>query len=257
VVMNLCMNAFHAMEESGGTLSVRVYEIEVWDDAASREATLPVGRYAALEISDTGVGMNEETRARIFEPYFTTKRGGKGSGLGLAVVHGIVRNNSGSISVNSSPGAGTVIKVCLPVTEREQRTEISSEQPAVGLQCGRILFVDDEEAIRESASDFLTRHGFEVTRSSSAEDALTQLQQHSFSYDLLITDMAMPRMSGLDLIRSLRSCGVMLPIILCTGFSAGLSRESFEKMSSVMLLQKPLTMGELLAAVNEVLAATA
>ncbi|MCX6136314.1 MAG: response regulator [Ignavibacteriales bacterium] len=255
VVMNLCMNAFQAMEEKGGTLSVRVYEIEIWDAVSSKDEDLPMGRYAALEVSDTGIGMSEETRSRIFEPYFTTKGGNKGSGLGLAVVHGIVRNSGGKISVNSSLGAGTMIRVSLPVTEREESTQTGGGQPAAVLQHGRILFVDDEEAIRGSASDFLTRHGFKVTSCPNAEDALARLQQHPFSYDLLITDMTMPGMSGLDLAHRVRGFGAALPIILCTGFSAGLSRESLGKMNATMFLQKPLMMGELLVAINEILTA--
>ena len=222
VVVNLCTNAFHAMEEQGGVLTVTAEEIEL-TQAPESVADLAPGRYALLSVSDTGTGIDRDTLTWIFDPYFTTKPKGKGTGLGLAVVDGIVRGAGGRISVSSQVGAGTTFRVYLPLAGPASDTAPSAgDGAAADRSTGkeRILFVDDEEQIRESTRRFLGKLGYRVAVFSNGADALDAFSRDPASWDVLVTDMTMPGLSGKELAQRALELRPGLPVILCCGFSS-------------------------------------
>lgn len=218
IVMNLCTNAYHAMEEKGGLLTVKLGRHT--PEAGQPDTPSDLWGVPCLEmtIGDTGSGMDEDTLARIFDPYFTTKPQGKGTGLGLAVVHGIVESHGGSIQVASTPNQGTTFRLLFP--------EITAEAKAVGetttLRTSggeRVLLVDDEALIIDMGSEMLAALGYRVTASQDPQEALENLRQDPLGVDLVITDLAMPNLKGDDLARALHDIRGDLPVILCTGFS--------------------------------------
>jgi len=252
VVMNLCTNAYHAMEETGGILSVNLKEMELMPEDLIGLAMEP-GPYLCLTVNDTGKGMDSSTLERIYDPYFTTKEKGKGTGLGLAVVHGIVKGYSGDIRVYSEPGKGTSFYVYLPVIKTNNlASEIVSDEP---LQTGRehILLVDDETQIIDMEKQILERLGYKVTARTSSIDALEAFKEAPDKFDLVITDMTMPNMTGDKLTGELKNIRSDIPVILCTGFSEKISRESAYALGFAGFLMKPLLMKDLGRTVREVL----
>jgi len=255
VIMNLCTNAAHAMWEQGGILGVAVREevlTAATDDLLGDG--VPPGRYIVVEVSDTGVGMDRETIKKIFDPYFTTKELGRGTGLGLAVVHGIVKSHGGRITVYSEPGQGSTFRVYLPLVP------IAAKEPqgpeAAVVPTGRnelVMFVDDEEHIRTMAQEFLTNSGYRVEVFANGREALARLTEAPQVYDLLVTDMAMPEMDGKTLARDALALRPDLPIILCTGYSRLINAESARAMGIRRYVQKPVLMTELLACMKSVL----
>lgn len=253
VVMNLCTNAFHAMEQ-GGILGVRLYAAEIAEGELVLDENVPSGAYAVLEISDTGCGMSQDVAERIFEPFFTTKEAGKGTGLGLSVVQGIVKDHDGWISVYSEPGRGSTFKVFLPVSrspESRESRELSGEVSRGNNEM--ILYVDDEERIRQMARDFLSSHGYRIETFDNGMDALTALQQEPHGYDLLITDMTMPKLSGRELIERVKEVRPDLPIILCTGFSTMNTTADMQELDVHCFVQKPVSIRTMLQKIHQVL----
>ncbi len=254
IVMNLCTNAYHAMRETGGTLFVTLKEIEMAEIGIIPERELPPGRYLQLEISDNGTGMDEETRAKIFEPYFTTKEPGEGTGLGLAVVHGVVESHGGCINVYSEPGQGTTFHICLPVYEGEGGEITANKQEVLCLGGNEtVMLVDDERAILDIAKKFFKRHGYKVYVFTNGVPALQEFQQQPEKYDLVITDMTMPYMTGAQLSQKLLETRPDIPIILCTGHSEQINREKSLAMGIKEYLEKPLNLDNLLQTAREVL----
>lgn len=254
LMMNLCTNAYHAMETTGGVLAVSLKEKKI-TQAQTLGGEIAPGRYVVLGISDTGSGMDDETKKRIFEPYFTTKEQGKGTGLGLAVVHGIVKDLQGQITIDSEPGRGTIFNVLLPAAE-ELATEELPDKEVKATPAARhwhILFVDDEEDIRNMTKEYLSSYGYAVEVCSNGRDALFAIEQEPHAYDLLITDMAMPGMSGKDLSRKVLALWPDLPIILCTGYSSLIDREESAKLGIREYVEKPVGMSELLSLINRIL----
>ncbi len=231
ITMNLCTNAFHAMQESGGTLTVRLAEVESQDEDSGTECL--------LSITDTGMGMDEATRARIFEPYFTTKPSGQGSGMGLAVVHGIVQTLEGRIAVSSSPGEGTRVDVMLPAAVRPTDEDRVLSRPGLKSGEGRIVFVDDEEQIGKSTAQLLGAHGYTVSVYTDSRDADSHLEAHPHDDDLLITDLNMPHMNGIQLIGNMRKRGDMRPAILLTGYSEMLDDSQVNALAMTTVMFKP------------------
>ena len=242
VVMNLCTNSYHAMEKNGGTLTVRLYDLELTEeDNAIDEERFPPGRYAVLEVIDTGCGMDATVREKIFEPYFTTKPQGKGTGLGLALVHGIITSIHGRIMVRSSPGQGTTFRIVLPAVDSKE--EAMQQARAMTIPQGRgqkIMLVDDEEPIREVLSSFLEAAGYSVRTFASGRLFLAALEEDPHGCDLVITDMAMPKMTGAEIARRTRELREDLPIILCTGYAEDLSREQAEAIGIQTVIRKPI-----------------
>jgi CheY-like chemotaxis protein len=253
VLMNLGANAAHAMRERPGRFTVRL-ELEVVGDAPHRALPeLRPGRHARLTVSDTGEGMSAETLDRIFEPFFTTKGPGEGTGLGLAVVHGIVRDHEGAIQVESTPGAGTTFRLYLP-EHRADALEGSAKQPALPPGRGeRILFIDDEPAIGTVVGKLLSRLGYRVTAFDDPTQALATFTTDPDNFQLVITDLTMPRLTGIDIARHVLAARPRLPVLLISGYSATWTPARVRELGILDLIAKPLSMDTLANAVRHAL----
>ncbi|MEA3358259.1 MAG: cache domain-containing protein [Thermodesulfobacteriota bacterium] len=250
IVMNLCTNAYHAMEETGGSLSVNLKEMDLTPEDLTG-LNMESGPYLCLTVSDTGTGMDSPTMERIFDPYFTTKEKGKGTGLGLAVVHGIVKGYGGDIRAYSEPKKGTSFHVYLPVIKTDNlASEIISDEP---LQTGHehILLIDDETQIIDMEKQMLEKLGYQVTALTSSIDALQAFKAAPDKFDLVITDMTMPNMTGDKLTGELKNIRPDIPVILCTGFSEKISKESAGALGVAGFLMKPVLMKDLARTVRE------
>ena len=246
VFMNLCINAFQAMPD-GGILEVRLTEKEVAIDND------PPERYVNITVRDTGCGIDPVIRDRIFEPYFTTKGPDKGTGMGLAIVYGIVKDAGGYIDVKSEPGKGTTFNIYLPLIEQKNAvTETVTEE---GLKGGNecILVVDDEEMIALMLREMLEALGYSVSHRTSSVEALNLFKAKSDSFDLVITDMTMPNMNGLELISKIKKIRPDIPVFICTGFSEQLTDEEAEALGIAMTIMKPVSLERLDSAVRDVL----
>ena len=253
VIMNLCTNSYHAMRETGGTLAVSLGEIEIREEDEGYGVLVP-GRYLKLEVSDTGGGISSDIQDKIFEPYFTTKKIGEGTGLGLAVVHGIVNSHNGHITVYSEPGKGTTFHVYLPLIEEKAAELPVKDAIAAHLGKGeRILFVDDEAQIREVGYQLFSMHGYQVTTFSNGVQAWEEFQDHPGQFDLVITDMTMPYMTGAELAQKILGIRPAMPIILCTGQSELINREKALAMGVCDYLVKPVLRHDYLSAIHQAL----
>ncbi len=253
VIMNLCTNAHHAMAEKGGTLTVTLQAIDIDQEAAVSHPGLYPGRHLLLAVADTGSGIPEEIVDRIFEPYFTTREEERGTGLGLATVHGIVTGSSGALTVESEPQQGTVFKLYFPVVSSPgQRRE---KDVAVPIRGGneRILFVDDEPTIAEMGKQMLSRLGYDVQAMTDPTAALALVRNNPEAFDLLITDMTMPGLTGERLAWEVHLLCPDIPVILCTGFSHKMSKARARKSGFSKFLMKPIGFDELAGAVRGVL----
>ncbi len=253
VVAHLCTNAYHAMGDSGGTLDIALNMREIGKEETDFGFEIVSGKYLELTFSDTGSGMDEETLDRIFDPYFTTKKKGDGKGLGLSIVHGIVRNGGGHIGVHSEKGVGTSFRVYLPAAEEKRRA--SSQKPS-GERTGggneRIMFVDDEEQIVKVARLALTRYGYRVTAFDDSGQAFRAFEKEPDQYDLVISDMTMPGMDGVELLKGVLKKRPGMPVILCSGYSDPAKSEEIKGMN-IRFYQKPIVISEFVSAVREVL----
>ena len=241
VAMNLCANAGHAMREKGGVLEIGLHGVYVNADSGLEPKGLRPGPHLRLTVSDTGKGIEPAVIERIFEPYFTTKGPGEGTGMGLAIVHGIVKNLGGAVEVHSRKGQGATFQVFLPIINlrMEQLPNTSPTQPRQGNQ-ERILFVDDEQAIAELGEIMLTRLGYQVSVATSSMHALELFRNNPNGFDLLISDQTMPAMTGVDLAREVLRIRPDLPVILCTGYSERLTEEITKELGITALLMKPV-----------------
>ena len=252
IVMNLATNAYHAMEENGGELKVNLKEIKLGKDDLIDPDMSP-GLYACLTIGDTGVGMYKEVMNRIFDPYFTTKEKGKGTGMGLAVVHGIVKGMMGDIRVYSEPGKGTEFQVYLPVVgDASEKPAAKADDP---IQRGgeSILLVDDEDAIIKMEKLILERLGYQVTTRPGSIEAFEAFRADPDTFDLVITDMSMPNLSGDKLASELMKIRPDIPILLCTGYSESMSDEKIQSLGIKGFLMKPIMIKEFARKIRDVL----
>ncbi|MBF0203561.1 MAG: response regulator [Desulfamplus sp.] len=245
VIMNLATNAYHAMEENGGIMTISLKEVEL-DDQNALNLSIKKGLYACLTVSDTGTGIPEYVKEKIFDPFFTTKEQGKGTGIGLSVVQGIVKNAGGSIHLKSEVGKGTEFTIYFPVVISHIQEENAGSKTEI-MQGGseRILIVDDEEALIELYKEVLERLGYQVTSIKISVEALEVFRANPDKFDMVITDMAMPNMSGDKLALKLLEIRHDIPILLCTGFSRTMSEEKVLSMGIKGLLMKPIEIGEL------------
>ncbi len=250
VVVNLCTNAIHALRTGGGTLRLALSAVSMPEENTSSKPNLPPGRYVCLTVTDSGHGMDAATLERIYEPFFTTKPVGEGTGLGLAVVHGIVQSNDGAITVNSRPGEGTTFKIYFPAQDgRPEKAPRQSEE----LRAGRgqhILFVDDEVPIAEVAGVMLTKLGYRVTVCTDPRKALEHLQTDNADLALMMTDLSMPGLSGVDLIREAMRLKPGLPVILLTGYGNVIDTKAAVELHIAEVMHKPFTMEDLSAAIE-------
>jgi PAS domain S-box-containing protein len=252
VLVNLALNARDAMPE-GGRLRIETAEVEVDADFLDRNPDLSPGRYVRLTVADTGTGMGEETLGRVFEPFFSTKPKGEGTGLGLATVYGIVRGSGGAISIYSELGQGTSFKVHLPAIEETVSASSNGEVPSGPDGSGeRILVVEDEDAVRTLANRILARAGYEVTSVSRAIEAVDLLQNDD-GYDLLLTDVVMPEMRGVELAQVAGTIAPELPILMMSGYSTPMFEEERQMIARIPLLEKPFSGSALLSEVRELL----
>ncbi|MBI4791835.1 MAG: cache domain-containing protein [Deltaproteobacteria bacterium] len=252
VIMNLCTNAGHAMRKAGGILDISLITVELDQDFARVHPQIRPGQYLRLNISDTGHGMTPDVKERIFDPFFTTKGEGEGTGMGLSVVHGIVRSLGGTIAVHSEPGKGSTFSVYLPVHARQKiQKNVEEEQIPGGTE--HIVFVDDEEFIVDIAQQMLELLGYRVVGKTDSVEAFTYFQAHADEVDLMITDYTMPRMTGLDLAKKIRQIRPNLPILLCTGYNTGFSETEIKEAGINAFILKPVVRKELAAVVRRVL----
>ncbi len=240
LVMNLCTNSYHAMEDTGGSLTIRLHDQKSDKRPQETKDTAEPDNFVVLEITDTGSGMDEETRSKIFEPYFTTKAHGKGTGLGLALVHGIVSNCQGKIEVTSAVGKGTTFRILLPAVDQKAKLAEAADLSLARGNGQKIFLVDDEEPVREVLSSFLEASGYTVSAFASGREALDALQKNPDGCKLLITDMAMPKMTGAEVARAALAINPELPVILCTGYSADLNRQQALEIGIHSVIQKPI-----------------
>jgi CheY-like chemotaxis protein len=251
ILINLCTNAHHAMP-GGGILEVGLTNVKLDEDATAQHSDLNPGPYVHLTVTDTGQGMDPEIKDRIFDPYFTTKDVGKGTGLGLSVVHGIVKNHGGGISVNSELGKGTTFGIYFPVIEMEAETETETDEK---LPTGneRILFVDDEESMVYVARSRLERLGYQVDAETSPVEALKLFRDIPNQFDLVITDMSMPQMSGERFVKEILKIRPDIPTILCTGYSEKIDKQKAKEMGICQYIEKPINRSVLAKSVRNVL----
>ena len=251
IVMNLCTNAAQAMEESGGRLTVDLAQVTLSEEDVRLHPGMAPGGYARLRIQDTGTGIPVDILDKIYDPYFTTKEKGKGTGLGLAVVHGIVKSYGGDISVDTAPGKGAAFDIYLPVIKASAAPTARQTQLPLGTE--RILLVDDESFIVDFACQGLERLGYRVDGCTSSAEALERLHRAPQRYDLVITDMTMPHMTGDQLALEIFRLRPNLPVILCTGYSSRLDDRQAESMGIRALLMKPINLEDLASNVRRVL----
>jgi two-component system cell cycle sensor histidine kinase/response regulator CckA len=250
VLMNICTNAAQAMDEEGGILEVSLHRCKLSEKGVTNG--VKPGDYIQLTIKDTGTGFDQEVLNRIFDPYFTTKEVGKGSGMGLAVVHGIIKSHDGMIKVKSKPGDGTIFQVYFPRVEGQIQEEIKDTCP---LPTGKenILVVDDEESIAALTKQRLQRLGYQVTAKTSSREALDLFHSRPHAFDLVISDQTMPELTGEKLAKKLIEIRADIPIIICTGYYLKKNREGTDFMGVNAFIMKPVTSKDLACTIRKVL----
>ncbi|HIJ56162.1 MAG TPA: response regulator [Deltaproteobacteria bacterium] len=252
VLINLCTNAAHAMREKGGVFEVTLENINITKNTAVNYHNLTAGEYVQLTVTDTGHGIDPDVLERIFDPYFTTKNVGDGSGMGLAVVHGIVKSHGGDILVRSKPGKGTTFHVLFPCIREapEPKIEVAAEIPR-GSE--NILIVDDEKAVADVTRSMIERLGYQVAARTSSIEALEAFRSNPDRYDLVITDYTMPNMTGVELAEKLLALRTDIPIVLCTGYSEQINETKAKSKGIRAFIMKPIALSELAKTIRNTL----
>lgn len=252
VLMNLCTNAAQAMKDTGGNMFVSLCGVTLNQREADKHPDLHPGRYICLTVNDTGPGIEPDIIDRIFDPYFTTKDKGEGTGLGLSVVHGIVKTLNGALDVESNPGQGTTFNIYFPRAEI-QTESAADKSKALPTGSEKILLVDDEKTLAKMGRLMLERLGYDVTTCTSSREALETFQARPQDFDLVISDKTMPEMTGFDLAVQLKIARADIPVIVCTGYSEDTEVERAAGLGINRLLMKPLSLDDLANALREVL----
>jgi len=252
ILMNLCTNAAHAMEDKGGLLTVSLLDAELDSDFISRHPDLKPGPHIKLTVTDTGHGISPDVMEKIFDPFFTTKEKGKGTGLGLSVVHGIVLSHGGDIYLYSEPGKGSTFEVCLPVIESRFKPKERAERP-IPTGNERILYIDDEPVITNLGKRILESLGYGVVARNSCIEALELFKEKKDHFDIVITDMTMPHMTGEKLAEKLMQIRPDIPVILCTGFSFMIDEQKALNMGIRAFISKPMLKQEIAETIRKVL----
>ncbi len=240
VLMNLCTNGWQAMEKGGGTLKVGLGIVEYTGDDLLDEPQMSAGSYVQLSVTDTGVGMDPEVMERIFDPYYTTKGVGKGSGMGLSVVVGIVKNHSGFIRVRSSFGQGSSFEIALPHVKEVEPLQVFADNSEIVLGTEHILLVDDEVMLADAGKTVLESCGYTVTAVTDSSKAWDLFKADSSRFDLMITDQTMPGMQGAELAEKVLALRPDLPIILCTGYSSQVDERQAKQIGVKEFVSKPI-----------------
>jgi signal transduction histidine kinase/CheY-like chemotaxis protein len=260
LIVNLATNAAYAMRAHGGLLTIRLSTVTIDAPHPTTVGSLSSGTYFALEVADTGHGIDAETLKKIFDPFFTTKPVGEGTGLGLPIVHGITQGHGGSIDVTSQPGMGTTFKIFLPFVEPAERDAGATMTSAGSIPRGtgqRIAVIDDEEDVGKATQITLHTFGYDVSRFRSAEEFYAECFSLLLQFDLIVTDQTMPHLTGLELARRLRASGHTIPILLVSGYSAELTPAAVADLAPAESLKKPYESQQLAIAVNRLLSTAA
>ncbi|MFP4548247.1 MAG: PAS domain S-box protein [Fidelibacterota bacterium] len=253
VIVNLCTNAFQAMEEKGGNLTIELKKVSIDEETSKNYLDLNPGEHLKLSIADTGIGMDAITKERIFEPFFTTKKVNKGTGLGLAVVHGIIQNHEGTITVYSEPDFGTTFNIFLPVFKGEDVNENpEAREEAFKKGTESILVVDDKAAVTKLLHKMLKALGYQTTVANSSQKGFELFQNNPEEYQLLITDLTMPEMTGLELAERIHQIKPGTPVIMVTGYGNRVKQEEKEKAGITKLIGKPILLSEISQAVRNI-----
>jgi PAS domain S-box-containing protein len=255
VLMNLCTNAGHAMRDRGGRLSITMREAAEDEIREKRLPGMTADAYLLLQVEDTGHGIPPNIIERIFDPFFTTKEHTEGTGMGLSVAHGIIKSHGGSIDVESQPGRGTIFRIYLPQIQRHAKDD-HRDTPPLPSGTERVLFVDDETMLVDMSRQILQRLGYQVTACTSSVEALQHFQNDPTAFDLVITDMTMPHMTGKELAVALLKINPELPIILCTGFSETITEDAAKRIGIQAFILKPIVMSDLAQTMRKVLDST-
>ncbi len=253
VIMNLATNAYHSMQETGGRLTVGLIDTQMTGREDINGRKIVPGNYLRLEVSDTGPGMDPEILNKIFDPYFTTKGPGKGTGMGLAVVHGIVEEHKGHIQVGNKSGQGSVFQVYFPISEKPVPSILPEKTKELAGGSEQIMMIDDEESILEVTQMFLQQYGYRVTPFSGGAQALEVFKKDPYLFDLIITDMTMPGMTGEKLSVEMLKIRSNLPIILCSGYSEKISGPMAMALGIRKFMEKPLLMNDLARVIRDLL----
>jgi PAS domain S-box-containing protein len=251
VLLNLCMNAVYAMRDKGGVLDIELSDFSVSSSSGNPQGIDP-GQYMKLAVRDIGTGMSPDIMDKIFDPFFTTKKLGEGTGLGLSVVHGIIRQSDGYITVESEPGKGSTFIVYFPKISGVVEAEHHQES-IIPTGTERVLFVDDEELLVEMGEEILAELGYEVTSLTSSKEALSLLKEDPSRFDLVITDQTMPDMTGIELAQEILIIRPDMPIVMCTGFSHIVDADKAKSAGIKAFAMKPLTKREIARTVRQVL----
>ena len=253
IVMNLCTNAYQALEGKGGVIQLRLFRKILTPKEGVIAGNLPQGTYVCLQVEDNGIGIPEEYLQRIFDPYFTTKKLREGTGLGLSVVHGIVNDHRGAVTVESTPGQGSCFTVFLPEAKEGMAESINIEASFPAVFEGNILVVDDEPPITFFLVQVLEHLGHSVKACLSSEDAFRVFVKQPNSFDLIITDMGMPGMTGLELAEKIKAINPNVPIMICTGYSEHVTAENYHRMGLAGFVAKPFNTELLVKEVGRVM----
>jgi two-component system, cell cycle sensor histidine kinase and response regulator CckA len=253
ILMNLCTNASHAMEEKGGILKVILCETPLSVDDAARMPEIVPGDYLKISVGDTGDGIPPAALERIFDPFYTTKELGKGTGMGLAVVHGIVKSHGGLITVQSQLNRGTIFDVFLPIVKSQQSKKQKTPRLPIPQGTERVLYIDDEPFQIEIGKEALERLGYTVVAHANSVKALELFRESPAAFDLVITDMTMPEMTGDLLAKEMMAIRPDIPIIICTGYSERLSEESAEEMGIRGFILKPILIRDMAITIRRIL----
>ncbi len=253
IMMNLCTNAHHAIGSRKGRITISLEETEIGPQDFPGMSDVRIGRHVKLGVSDTGHGMDQDTLRKVFDPYFTTKKKGKGTGVGLAVVHGIVKKHGGHITAYSEPGQGTSFYIYLPCAKEGQAVNQDAGEMEIPGGTEHILVVDDEKSITEMLTELLSRLGYRVTAFADADQAIDVFQSQPDAFDLIITDMTMPAMNGEAFSRRIRETDSQVPVIIQTGFSEDLDVDRLQSIGVGAVLKKPILERELAQCIRNVL----
>ena len=254
IIMNLCTNASYAMKNDVGTLKVTLDDVQIEEDDISDQPGFSApGHYVRLSVSDNGTGIPPEIMDRIFDPFFTTKPKDEGTGMGLAMVHGIIKSYKGDIAVYSQVGQGTAVRVFIPAIQRASKEEIAVDTTPVPTGTERVLFVDDENALVEIGERMLSRLGYRVSGLTSSVEALKLFGEKPHGFDLVITDLTMPNITGDKLAREILARRADIPIIMVTGFSEEMKAEAMQRMGIKKIILKPIVTRDIARAIRDVL----
>lgn len=255
VLVNLCTNAGYAMHDTGGVLTIDLKEVMISDSEATSDLELYPGPHVMLSVTDTGCGIDKDSITKIFDPFFTTKPKGEGTGMGLAVVHGIIKSHGGKVTIASEPGKGSAFHIFLPKLESkvDESKEKMTKQKMIGGD-ERILLVDDEAVLVKMQEKILTSLGYKITSHTQPVLALELFRSDPNAFDLVISDMSMPRMSGVNLAEEIHMIKPDIPVIILSGFIPDIEQEKTSAIGIRSFIQKPASIGQMAGSIREALA---